>query len=169
MVDRGHRRAPRATELRALHRALLDIVSVMNRPSRDEVLIREARISLDRGLFPLLVGVGRFGPIAVHELADRAGRDPTTVSRQLARLESLGLVRRRGRVGDHRVRDAELTERGRVLTQRVDAARERLGRSVFRDWGPRDVAELVRLVRRFADAIAVAPAFGARAGSGSRT
>jgi len=68
-------------KLRRLHGAVLDIVSVINRPQRDEVLIKEAGIPLDRALFPLLVGVGRFGPIGVVELADRVGRDYTTVSR----------------------------------------------------------------------------------------
>src|ERR1700683_4422797 len=66
--------------LRELHGAVLDIVSAMNRPQRDEVLIKEAGIALDRALFPLLVGVQRFGPIGVVDLADRAGRDYTTVS-----------------------------------------------------------------------------------------
>jgi predicted transcriptional regulator len=42
----------------------------------------------------LLVGVERFGPIAVVELADRAGRDLTTFSRQVAKLEELSLVTR---------------------------------------------------------------------------
>jgi hypothetical protein len=35
-------------QLRVLHGALLSIVSVMNRPERDEVLIRQAGIRLDR-------------------------------------------------------------------------------------------------------------------------
>jgi hypothetical protein len=35
----------------------------------------------------------------------------------------------------------------------VDAARERLGRRVFETWDPRDFDDLVRLMRKFADAI----------------
>ena len=35
-------------QLRRLHEALLDIVSVMNRPQRDEALIKGAGIALDR-------------------------------------------------------------------------------------------------------------------------
>ena len=85
-----------SVQLRELHGAVLDIVSAINRPQRDEALIREAGIPLDRALFPLLVSVGRFGPIGIVELADRVGRDYTTVSRQIARLESLGLVERQG-------------------------------------------------------------------------
>ncbi len=95
-----------SAQLRELHGALLDIVSVMNQPQRDEALIREAGIRLDRALFPLLVGIERFGPIGVVDLADRAGRDYTTVSRQVAKLESLGLVKRQASLTDRRVREA---------------------------------------------------------------
>ena len=91
---------------------MLDIVSVMNRPARDEFLIRAAGIPLDRALFPLLVSIERFGPIGIVDLADRVGRDHTTVSRQVARLESLGLVRRQGNAADRRVREAIVSPKG---------------------------------------------------------
>src|SRR5580700_7900864 len=93
-------------QLRQLHGALLDIVAAINRPQRDEALIREAGIPLDRALFPLLVSVERFGPIGVVDLADRIGRDYTTVSRQVAKLPSLGLIERRDNDADRRVREA---------------------------------------------------------------
>ena len=115
--------------------ALLDIVGVMNRPQRDEALIKEAGIPLDRALFPLLVGIERFGPIGVVDLADRVGRDYTTVSRQVAKLESLGLVERRGSAADRRVREAVITPKGKAMTDLVDAARERIGRAIFENLG----------------------------------
>lgn len=147
-------------QLRRLHGALLDIVSVMNRPQRDEVLIKEAGIPLDRALFPLLVGIERFGPIGVVELADRAGRDYTTVSRQVAKLESLGLVERRGSAADRRVREAAITPKGNAMTDLVDAARERIGRAIFETWDAHDIDELVRLMRKFADAVKDEPPVG---------
>jgi DNA-binding MarR family transcriptional regulator len=140
-------------QIRALHGALLDIVGIMNRPQRDEVLIREAGIPLDRALFPLLVGIERFGPIGVVEMADRVGRDYTTVSRQVAKLESLGLVERRGSAADRRVREAIVTSKGKAMTDLVDAARERIGRAIFKTWRTEDIEQLVRLTRKFADAI----------------
>lgn len=39
----------------------------MNRPQRDEAMIREAGIGLDRALFPLLVLIEKRGPIGVVE------------------------------------------------------------------------------------------------------
>jgi hypothetical protein len=73
-----------SAKLRELHGAVLDIVGAMNRPQRDEALIKEAGIPLDRALFPLLVSIERRGPIGVVELADRVGRDYTTVIREVA-------------------------------------------------------------------------------------
>ncbi len=143
--------------LRQLHGAVLDIVSVMNRPQRDEALIKAAGIPLDRALFPLLVGIERFGPIGIVELADRAGRDYTTVSRQVAKLESLGLVERKGSAADRRVRNAAVTPKGKAMTDLVDAARERMGRAIFATWNASDIDELVRLMRKFADAVTDEP------------
>jgi DNA-binding MarR family transcriptional regulator len=142
-----------SAQLRELHGALIDIVSVMNRPQRDEAMVREAGISLDRALFPLLVMVERLGPIGVVDLADRVGRDYTTVSRQVAKLESLGLVDRQGIAADRRVREATITPKGKAMTDLVDGARERMGRAIFAGWDQRDVEELVRLMRKFADDI----------------
>lgn len=139
-------------QLRQIHGALLDIVGAMNRPQRDEVLIREAGIPLDRALFPLLVGIERFGPIGVVDLADRVGRDYTTVSRQVAKLETLGLVDRQGSAADRRVREAAITPKGKAMTDLVDAARDRIGRAIFATWDPDDIGDLVRLMRKFADA-----------------
>jgi DNA-binding MarR family transcriptional regulator len=138
---------------RALHRALMEIVGFINRPQNDETLIREAAIPLDRALFPLLVGIARVGPVGVVDLADRVGRDYTTVSRQVAKLETLGLVERRENPSDRRVREALVTPKGKAMTDAVDSARDRLGRDIFEDWDATERDDLVRLMRKFADAL----------------
>ncbi|HVP85823.1 MAG TPA: MarR family winged helix-turn-helix transcriptional regulator [Rhizomicrobium sp.] len=140
-------------QLRQLHGALLEIVGVMNRPQNDERMVRAAGISLDRALFPLLVGIERFGPIGVVDLADRVGRDYTTVSRQVAKLESLGLVKRQENATDRRVKEAAITPRGKAMTDLVDAARERMGLTIFETWEAQEIGEFVRLMRKFADAV----------------
>jgi len=134
-----------------LHRSLIDILSEMNRPERDEVMLAAAGLSLERALFPLLVLVERLGPIGVVELAGRVGRDYTTVSRQVARLEELGLVTRRPSSRDKRVREALITPEGKTATDAVDAARERMALALFADWSRQDFDELVRLLRMLAD------------------
>ncbi|OHV77219.1 MarR family winged helix-turn-helix transcriptional regulator [Rhizobium sp. LCM 4573] len=140
-------------QIRELHNALIDIVTLMNRPQRDEQMVREAGIALDRALFPLLVGIERRGPIGIVELAEGTGRDYSTVSRQVTKLESLDLVERRQSSTDKRVNEVVVTTKGKAMTDKIDAARERLARSVFKSWDQHDVDELVRLMRRFADAV----------------
>jgi DNA-binding MarR family transcriptional regulator len=137
-------------ELRDIHMAMMDLVGLVNRPQADDVLIREAGLSLDRALFPLLTRIGRRGPIGVVELADLAGRDHSVVSRQVAKLESLGLVERR--VGaDRRVRQAVVTEKGEAMTDALDAARARLAGPMLEKWTADDRRDLARLLRRFVD------------------
>ena len=94
------------------------------------------------------------------ELANGTGRDYTTVSRQVAKLESLELVKRQGNATDRRVREAVITAKGKAMTNLVDAARERIGRAIFATWDAPDIAELVRLMRKFADAVKEEPPVG---------
>ena len=140
-------------QVRALHDALLDILGIFNRPQVDELMVREAGISLDRALFPLLVVIERRGPIGVVELAERVGRDYTTVSRQVAKLESLELVERKASPRDRRVSEATATDKGKAMTDAVDRARERLVGAMFATWDDRDVEDFLRLVRKFADTL----------------
>lgn len=136
-----------------LHRSLMDIAGLMNRPERDAQLLELAGLTLERALFPLLVGIERRGPIGVVELADGVGRDYTTVSRQVARLEQLGLVERRSLPTDKRVREAVITAKGKAATDALDRARESMALSLLKDWTREDFDELVRLMRMFADSI----------------
>ena len=136
--------------LRDFHLSLLEIVSVLNEPQRDETIIAAAGLKLDRALFPLLIGIERFGPIGIVQLAAGVNRDHTTVSRQVAKLEALGLVAREQDAGDRRTRRAVVTPQGQAMTERIDAVRERVLREVFRDWPPEEVSELARLTAKFA-------------------
>lgn len=145
------------TEIRVLHHTLIDLVGLMNQPQRDSALLREAGVDLDRALFPLLVGIERKGPIGVVELADLAGRDYTTVSRQVAKLASLGLITRNPSKADQRVREAKITAAGRETTHLIDRARERMAAALFSEWSKRDLRDLARLMRRFADDFAALP------------
>jgi len=141
-----------------LHRSLIEIVSIVNRPERDAALLEMAGLTLERALFPLLVGIERLGPIGVVDLAARVGRDYTTVSRQVARLEALGLVERRSGSADKRVREAIITPRGKVATDELDKAREKMALVMFKDWSRSDFDELVRLMEVFAACMTEEPA-----------
>ena len=129
--------------------ACLTLVGTFNRPQRDELMIAASEIQLDRALFPLLVQIGRFGPIGVVELADRVGRDYTTVSRQVAKLEENGLAQRQKSAKDKRINEAVITSSGRAMTDKIDAAREKIYQQLFLQWPTDEREELERLLTRF--------------------
>lgn len=132
-----------------LHDALLTIVGVFNRPQRDELMIKASTINLDRALFPLLVQIGRFGPVGIVDLADRVGRDYTTVSRQVAKLEEAGLAKRQKNAKDKRINEAVITAVGKAMTDKIDAAREEIYQKVFQHWQQDDRLQLERLLKQF--------------------
>jgi DNA-binding MarR family transcriptional regulator len=149
-ISKGYR-AHIATRLPELHRSLREIVGVLNRPERDAAMLKAAGLTLERALFPLLVLIEKLGPIGVVDLAGRVGRDYTTVSRQVTRLEALGLCLRRENVEDRRVREAIITPQGKVATDAVDAARERMAARLFATWPREDFDELLRLLDLLAE------------------
>lgn len=89
----------------------------------------------------------------VVDLAGRVGRDYTTASHQIARLEELGLVTRRPSAADKRDREAVITPVGKQATDALDAAREELALAMFKDWTRKDFDDLARLMRRLAEAM----------------
>jgi len=133
---------------------MIDLMGLLNSPQRDDVLLREAGVDLDRALFPLLVRLGLHGPLSVAALADQAGRDHTTISRQLAKLESLGLISRQADDGDRRIRTASLTAEGTRIVEAITAARRRLLSKALAGWSQTDRASLAGISRRFVDALA---------------
>lgn len=138
-------------EMLQLREALLDLTGVLNRPQPDAALIARAGVDLDRALFPVLARVERRGPLGIGELAELCGRDYTTVSRQITKLEGMGLVVRRANGQDARIKEAVITEKGRVMTSALDGAREKIITALLAEWDKQEVGELARLLRKFAD------------------
>ncbi len=95
--------------------------------------------------------------LASSILADRVGRDHTTVSRQVTKLESLGSIERKPSRGDRRINEANITPAGRTLTRALDAARLRLAAPILTKWTDEDFSDLVRLLRRFVDDLMALP------------
>ncbi len=138
-------------DLLLLHEALLDLTGVLNQPQPDAALIALAGVDLDRALFPLLVRVGRRGPLPIGELAELSGRDYSTVSRQISKLESLGLVARQADRADARITNAAITRKGEAMTRALDRAREKRMSLLLAEWDAEEIADLARLLRRLAD------------------
>jgi DNA-binding MarR family transcriptional regulator len=135
----------------SLARALIDLAGMLNSPRQDDILLNEAGVSLDRALFPLLVRIGAADSLNVAALAEQVGRDQSTVSRQTAKLETLGLIKRRAGKTDQRAREAVISAAGQRLVQAITQARRRLFGKLLADWSAADVQALARLNRKLAD------------------
>ncbi|MBS0961329.1 MarR family winged helix-turn-helix transcriptional regulator [Acetobacter thailandicus] len=132
-----------------LHTALIEILSVMNKPQQDEKLLKNTNITLDRGLFPLLVIISKFGPLSIGELADRVGRDYTTISRQTAKMETLGLITRVESKKDLRTRNSIITEFGKKIIESVDEERINLSKNIFEKWDNKEMETFISSIERF--------------------
>jgi len=137
----------------AVAAALLELTGCLNSPRQDDVLLNAAGVSLDRALFPLLVRIGAAGTIGVARLADLAGRDASTISRQLARLEQLGLIDRPPAPEDLRLREAALTPEGARIVAAITETRRRALNLLMQDWSETERELFPVLLQRLTDAV----------------
>jgi DNA-binding MarR family transcriptional regulator len=136
-----------------LHAVLLRLNGYMNRPDLDQAFLARAGVKLDRALFPLLTRIGLSHPISVVELANLVGRDHSTVSRQVAKLETLGLVERRVVEGDQRVRLLEPSATGQRMLDQFAVARRKFVRERLDSWTDEERSTLLDLLERLAGTI----------------
>lgn len=137
----------------SLGAALLELARFINDPRRDWRMMAEASLDLDPAFLPVLVRLGTWGPAGVVELAGELGRDHSTMSRQISKLEAAGLVERTPSQTDGRVRTARVTAEGANAVGKLTAARRRLLDQALAGWSARDRETLGRLLGRFAGAL----------------
>jgi DNA-binding MarR family transcriptional regulator len=137
----------------AIAGALIDLIGILNSPRQDDVLLEAAGVSLPRALFPLLVRIGAAGAIGVTLLAEQVGRDHSTISRQVAALEKLGLVKRGANPDDSRIHEAAITDKGKTTAGRITRARRKLLGKLLSGWSEKERHDLARLNQKLADAM----------------
>jgi DNA-binding MarR family transcriptional regulator len=137
-----------------IHAVLLQLNGYMNRPDLDQAFLARAGVKLDRALFPLLTRIGLYHPIGVVELASLVGRNHSTVSRQSAKLETLGLVQRQTAKDDQRIRLLEPSASGWKMLDQFASARRRFVNKRLGDWTNEERVTLLDLLRRFSATIA---------------
>ncbi len=153
---RASLRVQNTYDLDALASALLDLAGALNSRRQDEMLLREAGVTLDRALFALLARLGEAGSLGIVELGEQVGRDHSTISRQVARLEMQGLVKRGRSPSDGRIREVLITAAGQRTVTAIAQARRRLLDALLAGWSDEERAALARLNGRLADAMMAA-------------
>jgi DNA-binding MarR family transcriptional regulator len=136
-----------------IHAVFLQLIGYMNRPDLDSAFLALADVKLDRALYPLLLRIGYAEPVSVMELAGLVGRDHSTVSRQVAKLEKLGLVERHVVADDQRIRLLKPSAAGRKMLATFSNVRRRIFEKRLGDWTPEERNLLLDLLQRFAGRI----------------
>jgi DNA-binding MarR family transcriptional regulator len=133
-----------------IHAVFLRLSGFMNRPDLDAAFLARAGVKLDRALFPLLSRIGLFAPISVVELANIAGRDHSTVSRQVAKLEAQGLIDRCPAADDQRVRLLTPSKSGQAMLREFANTRRKFLAQQLSDWPDEDRIQFLNLLEKFA-------------------
>jgi DNA-binding MarR family transcriptional regulator len=108
---------------------------------------------LDRASYLLARTIEATGPISVKDLADQLGLDATTVTRQVATMESQGLTYRQAEPDDGRVSLIGLAPTGQQRMRAEQRSRRGRVRDLMAGWPKRDQVQLGRLLGRLNDAI----------------
>jgi DNA-binding MarR family transcriptional regulator len=115
-----------------------------------ELLRRRGRIHrrMDRAGYLLLRTLEEAGPLPLSQLAERVGLDGSTVTRQVAALESDGFAERSVDPRDRRCCIVRPSERGRRLMREVQRQRRERFEELLAGWSESDRADLARLLAR---------------------
>ena len=108
---------------------------------------------VDTASYVMLLQLHEWGAVRGADAAERTGFDKSTVSRQLGKLEELGLIERVTDPTDGRARLVQLTELGRSRLDAVSAERRQLLHAKFGTWTTEDLHSFATLLGRFNETV----------------
>lgn len=115
---------------------------------------RDVHPDLDPSAYSLLSAVAADPGTRASDLADRLGVGRGTMSRQLARLERLGLVTREADPHDSRSHPLALTAEGDRRLTEARTARRAFFRAALDSWAPEELDDLAAHLERLNTALA---------------
>ncbi|THF84220.1 MarR family winged helix-turn-helix transcriptional regulator [Cohnella fermenti] len=136
-----------------IFKALLDLISLVNRPDRDKKMIANAGVNLEPAAFVVFGGIAHLQPTSVGDLAAMMGKNYSSVSRQIDKLEAAGLIHTYASSADSRIRISELTPYGEEVRAKIGHTRERIMREALSDWPLEDKQDLLHKLRRLFDSM----------------
>ena len=111
-------------------------------------LAAELHPDLEGAAYGLLALLQDIGPLRASDLVARLGLDKSTVSRQVASLVALGLVKRAPDPEDGRAQVLTPSPEGAARLARIRDARRARWEADLSDWPAADVATLAELLGR---------------------
>ncbi|WP_326835116.1 MarR family transcriptional regulator [Amycolatopsis rhabdoformis] len=126
---------------------------------------RETPLEFRTGAYGLLAHLFEHGPHRATDLADQIGLAPSTISRHLQPLETLGLITRFPDPDDGRAFSVTLTEKGRCRIAEVQRLRSKRLGEILESWSEHDVRTFAGLLARFNGSAGPAQHFGSAIGN----
>lgn len=117
-----------------IFKALVDLFSIINRTDRDKKMIATAGVNLEAAAFRVFGGIAHLQQTSVGDLAVILGKNYSSISRQIDKLEAAGLVRTYPSSSDSRIRMSELTKHGEEINSIISLTRQRIMREALADW-----------------------------------
>lgn len=111
-------------------------------------LSRQVHPDMEPAAYGLLTVIRREGPIRLTDLATCIGVGKPSVSRQIAFLESVGLVYKEADPQDGRAQSIRLTDKGEEKMHQVQDARRQVFRERLGEWPLEDVQTLAHYMGR---------------------
>lgn len=111
-------------------------------------LSRQVHPDMEPAAYGLLTIIRREGTIRLTDLATCIGVGKPSVSRQIAFLESIGLVSKEADPQDGRAQSIRLTAKGEEKMHQVQDARRQVFRERLGEWPVDDIQTLAEYMRR---------------------
>ncbi|MEK3722663.1 MarR family winged helix-turn-helix transcriptional regulator [Paenibacillus sp. FSL H8-0034] len=136
-----------------IFKALVDLFSIINRTDRDKKMIATAGVNLEAAAFRVFGGIAHLQQTSVGDLAVILGKNYSSISRQIDKLEAAGLVRTYPSSSDSRIRMSELTKHGEEINSIISLTRQRIMREALADWTIEEKNGLLNHLKRLFEAL----------------
>jgi len=146
--------------LASVQEGFIRLMRFASRPAVHQALRQAAGVELDRSAYAIVARIAEFGPIRSRDLAELLAVDPSTLSRQLARLVELGLVARVEDPDDGRAQQLTVLPAGEEILARFRGVWRAWLDDALHDWSAHDRDTLAELLPRFVDALSTTPVPG---------
>lgn len=114
-----------------VYQHIFKLIRFLDDPKQDQNLLNEAGVDLDPKLFPLFVTIANTAPTQVSSLVGLFNRPPSTLSRQIDRLEKSGLIQTFQDDVDTRIRKIILSPLGLEINSAISSTRLRILEAAF--------------------------------------
>lgn len=116
--------------------------------SVSQQLSRQVHPDMEPAAYGLLTIIRREGPMRLTDLASCVGVGKPSVSRQIAFLESIGLIFKEADPVDGRAQSIRLTPRGEEKMHQVQDARNQVFRERLGEWPVSELQTLARYIAK---------------------